>query len=217
MKIISRKEAKAAGLKTYFTGKPCINGHIAERNVSEAKCYECRKASWERVRRRKGKKPFKPDLPRRAALAAGESLYIGKPCKHGHVGIRWTHNGACKTCTGKAAKEHPRRLEYAREWRALHPERHSQIMRAAKARRRSREASGTYSCDDIAELLSLQKGRCAWCGKPSRGKYHVDHIEPVSKGGLNVRSNLQILCPTCNRRKAAKDPIAFARENGRLL
>jgi hypothetical protein len=28
--IISCKEAKARGLKRYFTGKPCKRGHIAE-------------------------------------------------------------------------------------------------------------------------------------------------------------------------------------------
>ena len=40
LKIISRKEAIALGLKKYFTGKPCINGHIAERTVN-ASCIEC--------------------------------------------------------------------------------------------------------------------------------------------------------------------------------
>ena len=36
MKIISYQEAKAKGLKRYFTGEPCINGHISERLVSSA-------------------------------------------------------------------------------------------------------------------------------------------------------------------------------------
>jgi hypothetical protein len=31
--IISRKEAKAAGLTRYFTGKPCKRGHVVERRV----------------------------------------------------------------------------------------------------------------------------------------------------------------------------------------
>lgn len=41
MKIITRSEAKALGLKRYFTGKPCNNGHVCERNTSDAKCNEC--------------------------------------------------------------------------------------------------------------------------------------------------------------------------------
>ena len=30
IKIISHAEAKAQGLKRYFTGKPCKHGHVAE-------------------------------------------------------------------------------------------------------------------------------------------------------------------------------------------
>jgi hypothetical protein len=39
--IISRKDAKAKGLKHYFTGKPCKNGHIGLRRVSETGCSTC--------------------------------------------------------------------------------------------------------------------------------------------------------------------------------
>ena len=41
-KIISRAEAKARGLKFYFTGEPCKHGHVAERNVDRRECTECR-------------------------------------------------------------------------------------------------------------------------------------------------------------------------------
>jgi hypothetical protein len=41
MNVISGKEAKAAGLKHYFTGKPCKNGHICERTVVDWKCVQC--------------------------------------------------------------------------------------------------------------------------------------------------------------------------------
>lgn len=39
--MITRKEAKSQGLKTYFTGKPCKHGHIALRSVSCGGCREC--------------------------------------------------------------------------------------------------------------------------------------------------------------------------------
>ena len=39
--ILSREEAKALGLERYFTGKPCRNGHIADRSVRGV-CLECR-------------------------------------------------------------------------------------------------------------------------------------------------------------------------------
>lgn len=41
-KIISRKEAKLLGLKSYFTGVPCKHGHIAPRKVSTGDCSVCK-------------------------------------------------------------------------------------------------------------------------------------------------------------------------------
>lgn len=35
---------------------------------------------------------------RRAAAARGERKYIGKPCKHGHEGLRYTRNDNCVEC-----------------------------------------------------------------------------------------------------------------------
>lgn len=39
--IISRKKAREKGLDMYFTGKPCKNGHINERYVSNNACIDC--------------------------------------------------------------------------------------------------------------------------------------------------------------------------------
>jgi hypothetical protein len=42
--IISRAEAKALGLKRFFTGKPCKYGHVVERRVGNYACVECDRA-----------------------------------------------------------------------------------------------------------------------------------------------------------------------------
>lgn len=39
--IITRAEARARGLKRYFTGKPCKHGHVAERQTGGKGCLEC--------------------------------------------------------------------------------------------------------------------------------------------------------------------------------
>lgn len=46
--------------------------------------------------------------------------------------------------------------------------------------------------------------KCEYCGKESkdRSPYHIDHIKPLSKGGLTVEENLQILCRSCNLKKS---------------
>lgn len=41
MEKISRKEAKAQGKKTYYTGMACKHGHICERVVTNGSCKEC--------------------------------------------------------------------------------------------------------------------------------------------------------------------------------
>ena len=50
MQIISRAEAKAKGLKRYFTGKPCKHGHVAERQVFNATCVKCERAYMKKYR-----------------------------------------------------------------------------------------------------------------------------------------------------------------------
>jgi hypothetical protein len=39
--IVTRQQAIAKGLKRYFTGRPCANGHVAERLVTNSQCPRC--------------------------------------------------------------------------------------------------------------------------------------------------------------------------------
>lgn len=41
MEIISRTDARNSGKKTYYTGKPCVNGHVAYRYVQSGTCSQC--------------------------------------------------------------------------------------------------------------------------------------------------------------------------------
>lgn len=41
MLVIGRHEAKAQGLLKYFTGKPCLRGHVVDRWVNSGKCCLC--------------------------------------------------------------------------------------------------------------------------------------------------------------------------------
>jgi len=42
--ILSKKDAKALGMKVYRTGKPCKDGHTGYRYTSTGNCIECHKA-----------------------------------------------------------------------------------------------------------------------------------------------------------------------------
>lgn len=41
--IITREEALERGAKRYFTGVPCVKGHVSERNTSDNRCVECKR------------------------------------------------------------------------------------------------------------------------------------------------------------------------------
>lgn len=43
--------------------------------------------------------------------------------------------------------------------------------------------------------------QCILCG--SSDKLEIDHIIPISKGGKNELSNMQVLCSKCNNLKRA--------------
>lgn len=103
----------------------------------------------------------------------------------------------------------------ANAWNALHPE-----VVAAKSRNyraKKKAAYGTHTVADIKQLFSLQGGKCPCCKKSIKGGYDVDHIIPLSHGGGNDKSNLQLLCVFCNRSKGAKNSITFMQQRGFLL
>jgi 5-methylcytosine-specific restriction endonuclease McrA len=82
--------------------------------------------------------------------------------------------------------------------------------------KRTRLATGKLSKDIVGRLLKLQNGKCPCCGELLGNDYHLDHIFPLSKGGNNVDSNIQLLKSVCNLNKHAKHPVDFMQERGFL-
>lgn len=92
--------------------------------------------------------------------------------------------------------------EHVREYRRCNKDRG----RAHRHNRRARKlaAGGTHSADDIKTLLDIYAHRCAneLCSADlTVVGYHIDHIQPLARGGSNDAANLQPLCPPCNQRK----------------
>ena len=73
-------------------------------------------------------------------------------------------------------------------------------------------APGTHTAADVERLYKEQKGRCFWCSSEVGGRYHIDHLIPLSKGGSNGPENIVIACPLCNVRKHDKMPWEFMPE-----
>lgn len=82
---------------------------------------------------------------------------------------------------------------------------------------RVRAAGGRLSPNLTEKLLKLQRGKCACCALPLGSRFHLDHIVPISLGGKNVDTNIQLLRATCNLKKHAKHPVDFMQSLGYLL
>lgn len=50
MGIMTRRQAQGLGMKWYFTGAPCLHGHLVKRWVKNAHCPECERARAKRKR-----------------------------------------------------------------------------------------------------------------------------------------------------------------------
>ena len=54
---------------------------------------------------------------------------------------------------------------------------------------------------------------CPYCSSAIGSRPHLDHIYPVSKGGLNLEENLIYCCQSCNSKKSDKSLRQFCIEN----
>jgi transcriptional regulator with XRE-family HTH domain len=103
--IISRADAKAKGLQRYFTGEPCIHGHVSERQTINKNCVDC-----SRLQRLK-----------KAEELASKGLKRLPPngiCERGHYAERYSCNGRCVVCHREDRK---RRYQEFREANPLPP------------------------------------------------------------------------------------------------
>lgn len=113
------------------------------------------------------------------------------------------------------------RSNYHKEWR--NTDFGKAYVKASNHKRRAleRNASGSYTAQDVLKLFDTQNGKCIYCKirlyKSGNNKYHIDHIIPLIKGGNNDKYNLQLLCKTCNVKKGGKFPHEFAQQIGMLL
>lgn len=77
----------------------------------------------------------------------------------------------------------------------------------AKERKKlkSEVSDNTVTKKSLDEILEKQNYKCVYCGCDllETGK-HLDHILPLSRGGLHTITNIQYTCPTCNMSKGDK-------------
>jgi len=118
----------------------------------------------------------------------------------------------CKVCTGAnkriyRAKNRELVNKRSRNWCKRNPEKRRATIERRRARKQ--QAQGSFSGDDIIALQIAQEGLCIYCKTSIKEGYHADHIMPLSRGGSNYPSNIQLLCSHCNISKQNKTHEEF--------
>jgi hypothetical protein len=211
-RIISRKEAKAQNLPRYFTGKPCPYGHICERRTSGSNCLQC-ESEWF-SKNASHVADYKREWVKRDIEAARKRA------------LRWWRTHA-ETEKQKSRQRHadnpehknaPRRkwrkenAQYLREYYRKYRAANVLAIKAAKINSSSkrRAAPGRHTAADIRNLVIVQENLCTYCQCDlAVSGFHVDHIQPLARGGTNNPDNLCLSCPTCNVRKQDMNAAEF--------
>lgn len=200
MKIISRKDAKAAGLKRYFTGKACPHGHVAERSVSGKTCIECGVASQQTPAHREYQREYAKTPAQRKRRRTYMGLYARTPTRRRAMRER------CKTPAYREWRSEYRSERYANDplYNAKHKLRAS--FRAAVRRGlvsghvRGFEKRFGYTMVQFKAHFEKQFTQAMTWQRFTAGEIEIDHIRPVANfpTPLNVKevwalSNLQPL------------------------
>ena len=162
----------------------CRNGHES----SEGECKECKRLRDAKYRYNNAEKIKKSQ----------RKTY------------RKYHESRKQKMRDYAAANSKAAVDRAARWNADHPE--SKRAAVRNRRRRLQGAAGTHDAKDVEVLYKKQSGRCAGCQCTLAAGYHVDHKNPVARGGSNWPRNLQLLCARCNHRKGAMNMREWTRK-----
>jgi hypothetical protein len=180
----TRKEAQATGAKFYFTGEPCVRGHIALRKT-KGSCLECVREDWALDNERRKEKP-----KTEAAKAAGKRYYE-------------------KNRQAVIARAAARPAEEKRRNRAEYKDRNVDVVRADTSVRKRRHREATPKWLTPAERLQMRDLylQARKLTELTRERYVVDHIVPLrgeSVCGLHVPWNLRVITQEENLKKSNK-------------
>lgn len=181
MNIVSKLEAKALGLKKYFTGVPCEREHISERYITGA-CVACTMSpeNMEKSRKRLKERYANP-LIREAHLQDMKTRCLDPKEKERRI----AYNKEYRERDGIREKQ----ANYLRQWCENNPGK----MDEYNLKRELQKSLATPPWADVNAIIEFYKAR------PK--DYHVDHVIPLQGklvSGLNVLNNLQYLTPTEN-------------------
>jgi hypothetical protein len=180
----NRKEAQKLGIKYYFTGQPCIRGHVVLRKT-KGSCVECLQEDWVKDNANRSKKP-----KTEASKAAGKRYYE-------------------KNKEAVKARANARSKDEINQYRKKHKEKNPDYYKALTSVRKRRHRDATPKWITTGHKLAMRQLylQAMELTKLTGERYVVDHIVPlISEAvcGLHVPWNLRVITQEENLRKSNK-------------
>ena len=206
MNIITRSEAKAAGLKHYFTGKPCKHGHIHKRMTSSGNCMECDRTNETRKEKRR-------EYSRKERAENMEKVRErNRRSEAKHRESRIERKRKYREKNGEKIrayyKENKIRIDTNnKQWASKNREKTAAIGAKRRAVELQRTPLWLTSSDNKA--FKAKFAEAAWMTSRTGIKHHVDHFYPLqgkTVSGLHVPANLRVIPSRENHKKLNKVP-----------
>ena len=196
--------ARAAGLPKYFTGNPCVRGHIAERRTSNQRCTDCERiasANWKSANPEKRAESNRKTKQRIYAALTKEQRQARIDA---HREWRARNRDKVRANTKKWYEANlDRAAEISREWVRRNP--HLHAAKVARRRAAEHQPMPPWLTADIHARIAAIYAEARRMADETGVPHDVDHIVPL-KGktvcGLHVPWNLRPLPASTNRRKA---------------
>lgn len=226
MKIVARQEAIALGLDRYFTGKPCVNGHVSERNVKSRGCYAClrnaalRKKSSETPEQRERRLAYLLEYNTKRRERVRELSKIRYRIRREAI-LRYKKSYGKDNQVAIAAKNKARYiknrvLELAKKKKYREQNRSAIVARATLRKKHIRQRVPKWVGPEEKWLMKEAYELAALRTRITGFSWHVDHIIPLqgkTVSGLHTPTNLQVIPGVENiRKRNSFDPEAYNAE-----
>ncbi len=205
MRRISRAEARALGIKRYFTGEPCHRGGVAERSVGNGECHCTECVTVRRDRKNSANKRFRADNLG-LMLVRERGFYHANAERLRAERRKWyAANAERLSKKGRSLAVRERAKARSAEWRRKNPEWRLELV--ARRQQAKRQAVPSWY-GEFDEFVFREAKSLCWQRRRETGvRWDIDHLIPISSKkacGLHCAQNWQVIPHRLNLQKHNK-------------
>ena len=209
--LLSRSEAVSRGLKHYFTGKPCLNGHISQRLASSCSCVQCSTEKQRSESLRAYKRSYYQKNAEIIRQRASERYQVNRKEKIAYA-VDYRKRNLPKVLARLKTWRKSRFSE--KPWLILHARLKSGLSHALRNVNSVKKNTTTNAigCSFEELKIHIEKQFVKGMSWENRKLWHIDHIVPISKAKTEKEvldlyhfTNLRPMWASENIKKSNKD------------